>query len=320
MFKLFKKKENIILNEDNTVQEIKDKYYADFDEKPYISEERDFNDWEYRVKMFPKMLVQKEMMIKNDDDFLPGEILLLWHLTKNKNTSSDIPGYFEFKYGINYKEVIQDYIDNSYMELTSDEDSLKYLTIQQLKDILKQSNKKVTGNKNHLIERIITHISKIEYKDFINVRGYCLTNKGEKLIAKNNHIIENHLNLNSPKTMTYQEKIDYAKKTLKEEIKNIDNDSTGKYKIIVHYTPRTCKKCLEMENKYFNYESAQIGINYPPFHEDCDCFASEILPKWLEEITNKENTSTKSAKDKNYKSITIPKNMSYKEYKNKYLK
>ena len=93
-FGLFKKKEKTI------------KHYQRYPEQPYISQNRDMNQWLERVAILPdQSLVKKEMMIRNKDNLLPGHIYLLYW--SNKFSDKKVPVYFEFKYGINVeKEII----------------------------------------------------------------------------------------------------------------------------------------------------------------------------------------------------------------------
>ena len=75
-------------------------FYSDYPKMPYISHERDFEDWLQRVAMFPEqMLVPRNNMVENEDGLLPGQVYLLYWLEKQKK-EKDYPGYFEYAYGI----------------------------------------------------------------------------------------------------------------------------------------------------------------------------------------------------------------------------
>lgn len=77
-----------------------DKYYKNFSRKPYISPDRDFDQWEEMVTTFPNMLVHKEMMIAYNDGLLPGHVYMLYWI--DKINRSRVPVYFEYEYGINF--------------------------------------------------------------------------------------------------------------------------------------------------------------------------------------------------------------------------
>lgn len=84
----------------NKVEYILNKYYRNYPRKPYISSDRNFNDWETRVSTFPNMIVQREMMIPYSDGLLPGHIRMLYWI-KNINRGR-IPEYFEYEHGIDF--------------------------------------------------------------------------------------------------------------------------------------------------------------------------------------------------------------------------
>ena len=169
------------------------KYYSSFTEKPYISEQRKYTDWEQRIPMFPSGLVQKENMLRTKEGFLLGEILLLWYLTRNKTTESYIPQYFEYKYGINTDVTIEMFIKDKFIEIESNKEALTHLTILELKEILKVNMKKMSGNKKVLIERIQTEIPEHQYSNITTAKGFKLYLKSKKILITNQNIILKHL-------------------------------------------------------------------------------------------------------------------------------
>lgn len=91
------------------------KYYFDYEVKPYISADRDMKDWAEKVKMFPKQnIIPRATMTRYDDGLLPGHVYMLYWLGKYANKK--IPAYFEYKYGINF-EAEKDFLaKNGYLE------------------------------------------------------------------------------------------------------------------------------------------------------------------------------------------------------------
>lgn len=91
------------------------KYYFDYEVKPYISDDRDMKDWAEKVKMFPKQnIIQRVTMTRYDDGLLPGHVYMLYWLGKYANKK--VPAYFEYKYGINF-EAEKDFLaKNEYLE------------------------------------------------------------------------------------------------------------------------------------------------------------------------------------------------------------
>lgn len=72
-------------------------------EEPYINPNRDMNEWNKRIEMFPDMAVSPDMMIRNEDGLLPGHVYQLYWMDKY-NSQRRIPAYFEYKYGIDFYE------------------------------------------------------------------------------------------------------------------------------------------------------------------------------------------------------------------------
>ena len=84
----------------NKVEAILNKYYKNFDRKPYISPNRNFDQWEEMVAMSPKMLVQRDTMIPYEDGLLPGHVYMLYWIENVHR--SQVPEYFEYEYGIDF--------------------------------------------------------------------------------------------------------------------------------------------------------------------------------------------------------------------------
>lgn len=78
------------------------RFYADYPEIPYISEDRE-QSWIERAELFPdQSLVTKEMMTRLKNGLLPGHIYMLYWL--KRYTNKKVPVYFEYKYGIDFEK------------------------------------------------------------------------------------------------------------------------------------------------------------------------------------------------------------------------
>lgn len=87
---------------------IYDRYYSDYPEKPYISDDRNVRKWLEKADMFPaQSLVPKAMMVRYSDSLLPGHVYMLYWL--NKYNNKKVPAYFEYEYGIDF-EAEKDYL------------------------------------------------------------------------------------------------------------------------------------------------------------------------------------------------------------------
>ena len=90
-----------------------------------------------------------------------------------------------------------------------------------------------------------------------------------------------------------------------------------KYQILATLDNRTSEICKEMDKQIFNFKNMEVGINYPPFHPNC---RTTTIPYFeLDEIDKQYGIGTRLAKDENGNYYEIPANISYKEWKEKYL-
>lgn len=92
------------------------KFYSDYREMPYISQDRELNtNWLEQAALFPQQsIIQKAIMIRYKDGLLPGHIYMLYWLGKYENRR--IPAYFEYKYGIEFVKEKQFLIEHNYLE------------------------------------------------------------------------------------------------------------------------------------------------------------------------------------------------------------
>lgn len=84
-------------------QMVWNKYYSDYQEKPFISKDRELNThWLEQAEMFPDhSIISKKRMTRYKDGLLPGHIYMLYWIDKYK-LKRRIPAYFEYKYGIEF--------------------------------------------------------------------------------------------------------------------------------------------------------------------------------------------------------------------------
>jgi len=81
----------------------------DYPEVPYLPNNSDCQRIIESYNNFPAALIAKEYMIRNNQNLLQGDIILLWWLTQKKvKNISKYPQYFLYEYGIDFnKELIQ---------------------------------------------------------------------------------------------------------------------------------------------------------------------------------------------------------------------
>lgn len=70
----------------------------------------------------------------------------------------------------------------------------------------------------------------------------------------------------------------------------------------------------EMLKAFYSADRVVVGVNYPPFHVNCRTVAVPHYP------TTDTARMTRAARDAEDNSITVPADMKYEEYQNRYLK
>lgn len=86
-----------------------------------------------------------------------------------------------------------------------------------------------------------------------------------------------------------------------------------RYRFIATLDKRTCKHCGELDNKVFNVKDKIPGKNYPPIHSNDRCTTVAVFD---DEVTE---GLTRRARDENGKSILVPQDMNYQQWKEKYV-
>lgn len=110
----------------------------------------------------------------------------LLHWCDGKSYPVDYPSYFSYDYFINDADSIhKNWIDSGILGPPNLEDLLKNKKVTELKDILRDKNLKLSGNKPDLIKRILDS-KEYSLDDFIEDGNiYTLTDSGETIIKDN---------------------------------------------------------------------------------------------------------------------------------------
>lgn len=106
--------DNATQKQSRTAKQIIKRFYADYPEQPYISNERK-EDWIEKAELFPKQcIIPKSMMERYSDGLLPGHIYMLYWL--DKYTNKNVPAYFEYKYGLDFDKERTYLRENGYLD------------------------------------------------------------------------------------------------------------------------------------------------------------------------------------------------------------
>lgn len=85
----------------------------------------------------------------------------------------------------NYKKIINKLLEENYMRVSDIKESIAYLTIPDLKEILRTKKLKLTGRKSELLDRIFENFSDDELKGYVKDRRYILTELGAEELKNN---------------------------------------------------------------------------------------------------------------------------------------
>ena len=112
-----------------------------------------------------------------------------------------------------------------------------------------------------------------------------------------------------------------AKKDCSSNTKDIESvtlsiykeDGVEKYQILATLDNRTCDICGELDGQVYWVKKAKIGVNYPPFHQNCRC---TTIPYYDDiDLTDQTRVARDPATGTTYE---VPAEMTYKEWKKQF--
>ena len=270
-----------------------------------------------------------------------------------------VAGYWSFEYGINYNNCMSKLVYNGYLRKSSCKETIKSMTIPELKVMLKKLNLKQSGRKQELLDRLSPLITEELAANYIPPERitFSLTEKGEQILEgvkpsatkdlefedkcleliHNKRFSDAYLvvygrELNKPFPSVID--IDYKKPledsrlqayeylySMSENTKLIEaiifcdmirvsqkgavplldrlnlSEYTNQFRYLNHSQQSirdilslkesnyqkfeilvcddACPTCRKMRNKKFKVSEAKLGVNLPPFCDNCRC---TILP------------------------------------------
>jgi len=190
----FEKQNSHLDLQDQAVQDIF-ALYQDYAEVPYISEKRNKEAWLNAVRIGSEQLVPKRNMIRFEEDILPGHLILLWRIQFGTFTNeSGYPKYFEYNYGINGAQALDEVIEKGYAVELSATDSLDHLNAASLKAILKHYG--MAGyskmKKPELMAFAKQELNEEQLASQFAVRGYRITQDGKAILSKYPEVVDRH--------------------------------------------------------------------------------------------------------------------------------
>lgn len=156
------------------------------DELNRISQERSellYNERQQRIHKFTPF----ELDIQNVETspLSSVEKAFLKQMNGQSIENPTVNAYWVYEYSLDFEATMTRLLTNHYLQVSDAFMELDYLTVVELKAILKQHNLGISGKKNELIQRIKTNVSIEQLSSNLNdhTKRYMLTAKGTQAIA-----------------------------------------------------------------------------------------------------------------------------------------
>ena len=163
----------------------------------------------------------------------------------------------------------------------------------------KNFSDRIWGNKTQLINQLHTSLSQM-----------CITGAGpNKAISQ----IASKMNVSKANAgrLVMTESAYFSSTAQRECFKELDVE---RYEIVATLDGHTSDICQEMDGKVFKMSEYEEGVTAPPFHVNC---RSCTAPYFDDEFTKGEQ---RAARDEEGDTYYVPADMTYKEWKKKYVK
>lgn len=86
------------------------------------------------------------------------------------------------------------------------------------------------------------------------------------------------------------------------------------YEVVATLDKRTCDVCGSFDGKKYPLSEMEVGVNAPPFHPRCRCTTCPY-----DEDSDVFGVGTRAARDENGKTVSVPGDMTYEEWKQKFV-
>ncbi len=194
IFHIFDKKKSVtqnsssltIVNDNHDIPESELNYYRP--DEYYTTKSYEGTPFEKTVITFEE---RKQTCIPSKTGLYVAEILLLDYCSKGTypNPKYGYPGFWWFEYGIQNVDVILSSLEErGYIKLCNAANSLKGLTVLELKNLLKNQGLLISGNKQELIERVKNNISESVLISKGLIQKYELTELGQTELKENEYV------------------------------------------------------------------------------------------------------------------------------------
>ena len=165
------------------------------EEKKYYQPDEYYESILYKGTPFEKQVVffedRKKTAIPSNRGLYPAEILLLHYCSKGTypRPEKGYPGFWWFEYGIrDVTAALKTLEERGYIVFGGIKDSLRGLTVAQLKELLSSQNQSTTGKKTDLIARAINTMPEDVLIKAGVTQKYKLTEIGQQELKENAYV------------------------------------------------------------------------------------------------------------------------------------
>ncbi len=118
----------------------------------------------------------------------PGEILFLKYIDGWKASNKSFPKYWTYDHDLIFQSVLYKFFKYGYVCFGDNSFKLANMTVNELKDILRHFNLKISGRKKELIDRLLESVTDKELGTFLKEDYFKITDKADRLIDENEHL------------------------------------------------------------------------------------------------------------------------------------
>ena len=118
----------------------------------------------------------------------PNEILFLFYCEKYSSNENVFPNFWEFRYGLNPEKTVKKLLKLNFIRISTAKESLENIKTNDLKEILRKKELKVSGKKSELIKRVSDSVTEEELSIIFPDRFYRLTELGNSEKTENEYV------------------------------------------------------------------------------------------------------------------------------------
>lgn len=257
LFGLFRKKTAVTAEMPEPHQEPAENRTIPAEEKKYYQPDSYYSEKAFEDTPFEKTVItfeeRKKTAVPSARGLYPAQILLLEYCSKGTypGPQNGYPGFWWFEYGIrDVGSALKNLEKEGFIVLAPAADSLKCLTIPQLKELLETHGQSGSGKKADLIERVKETVSEESLTDAGVQPKYILTELGKAELEENAYVPYMH-NIPSKTTEDPRSELSFNIWSIN---KLLGSEDKSNWKTIVDDQEQKINTLTDKKNKAFMNE------------------------------------------------------------------